>query len=285
MMRWCVCQRGSALIITLLMTALITAAIVEFSYSVYVGTTSLYNYRDGQRLSVLADSAVYAAIDYIKEYLSKINYTSMKSLSIPLSKNDSADAVTITVADECAKFNINTIINENGSRNDAAFNSLLRLLSHIGIEQTAASVIAAHIAPNSTKKRPLYTADSLYQINSLNPEAIKKLLPFITVYGNGLININTATEPVLTALSAEIDKELAGRIIRYRENSPFTQTADIQKVAGMEMITTTLLGRITVKSTAFTVRARSSSNALTREIDAAAVFESKIALIKYWKEH
>ncbi|MBF0319867.1 MAG: general secretion pathway protein GspK [Nitrospirae bacterium] len=277
-------SRGSAFIVTLLMTALITAAIVEFAYSVYVGTNILYNYRDAKRLSVLADSAIYIALDYIKEYLSKMKYTNLQSVSIPLAKEDSPEALTVTIIDECAKFNINTIINENGSRNDIAFNGLLRLLKHLGIDQRAASLIAQHIAPNSTKKHPLYTPDALYRIKAIAPEDIKKLLPFITVYGNGLININTAPEAVLIALSEEIDKELAGRIICYRDNAPFTQTADMQKVTGMEGITKTLLGRISIRSTAFTVQARASYNSLSREINTAVVFESKSAAIKYWKE-
>lgn len=275
-------QRGSAFIITLLMTALITAAIVEFAYSVYVGTNMLYNYRDAKKLSVLADSAIYIALDYIKEYLSKMKYTNLQSISIPLAKEDSPEALTVTIIDECSKFNINTIINENGSRNDTAFNGLLRLLRHLGIGQSAASLIAQYIAPNSTQKHPLYSTDALSRV--MPPEDIKKLLPFITVYGNGLININTAPEAVLIALSEDIDKELAGRIIRYRENAPFTQTADAQKVTGMERITKTLLGRITIKSTAFSIQARAAYNSLSREIHTAVVFESKAAAIKYWKE-
>ncbi|KJU84980.1 hypothetical protein MBAV_002826, partial [Candidatus Magnetobacterium bavaricum] len=53
------------------MTLLMTL-IVEFAYSVYVGTNLLYNYRDGQRLSLEASSGVEMAVKYLRDYLKTV---------------------------------------------------------------------------------------------------------------------------------------------------------------------------------------------------------------------
>ena len=52
-------QQGVALVVVLLALVLLTAMVVEFSYGVYTGTNDLYNWRDSQRLSVMAKSGVY----------------------------------------------------------------------------------------------------------------------------------------------------------------------------------------------------------------------------------
>ena len=44
--------------VTLLALVLITAMVVEFSYGVYTGTNNLYNWRDSQRLSIMAKSGI-----------------------------------------------------------------------------------------------------------------------------------------------------------------------------------------------------------------------------------
>ena len=61
-------QNGIALIVTLLALALITAMVVEFAYGVYTGTNNLYNWRDSQRLSIMARSGVNVSAKYLSDY-------------------------------------------------------------------------------------------------------------------------------------------------------------------------------------------------------------------------
>ncbi len=55
-----------ALVITLLVLVLLTAMVVEFSYGVYTGTNNLYNWRDAQRLSLMAKSGVSVTARILK---------------------------------------------------------------------------------------------------------------------------------------------------------------------------------------------------------------------------
>ncbi|MBI4688679.1 MAG: hypothetical protein HY754_00165, partial [Nitrospirae bacterium] len=58
-------RKGMALVLTLMVLVLITAMVTEFAYGVYNGTNSLYNWYDSQRLSVLANSGMDIAGEFI----------------------------------------------------------------------------------------------------------------------------------------------------------------------------------------------------------------------------
>ena len=58
------------------------------------------------------------------------------------------------------------------------------------------------------------------------------LYPYVTVYSNQRININTASEVVLMSLDDDLDSSLAKAIIDYRENKPFENTNDLREVGG-----------------------------------------------------
>ena len=58
-------QKGIALVVTLLALVLITAMVVEFSYGVYTGTNNLYNWRDSQRLSIMAKSGINVSAKFL----------------------------------------------------------------------------------------------------------------------------------------------------------------------------------------------------------------------------
>ena len=60
-----------ALVITLLVLVLLTAMVVEFSYGVYTGTNNLYNWRDSQRLSLMAKSGVSVSTRFLDGVLNE----------------------------------------------------------------------------------------------------------------------------------------------------------------------------------------------------------------------
>jgi general secretion pathway protein K len=65
---------------------------------------------------------------------------------------------------------------------------------------------------------------------------LKKVLPYLTVFGDGKININTAELPLLKAMHTDMTETLAKRIIEVREGKPFESSVDLTKVPGMETI-------------------------------------------------
>jgi type II secretory pathway component PulK len=109
-------QRGMALVITLMVLVIITAMVVEFSYGVYTGTTSLYNWRDSQRLSIMAKSGVNVAAKYLSTMVASQDYSYPGSMELPVENpfEDFKGVLTVRIEDENSKFNVNALIGPNG---------------------------------------------------------------------------------------------------------------------------------------------------------------------------
>jgi len=64
--------------------------------------------------------------------------------------------------------------------------------------------------------------DTIYELTlarGVTKELFNKMKPYITVYGEGRVNINTASEVVLNALFGPDFPDLASKIIRYRKGN------------------------------------------------------------------
>jgi len=97
-----------------------------------------------------------------------------------------------------------------------------------------------------------------------------------------LININTASKPVLLSLDPEMTETLAQNIIEEREKFPFESTADVKNVAGMEIIGVRLPStKISVKSTNYRITTKASANGITRIIE--SVIDTSMNVL-FWRE-
>jgi general secretion pathway protein K len=291
-------QRGIALVVTLLALVLITAMVVEFSYGVYTSTNSLYNWRDSQRLSVMANSGVSVSVRSLSDMLNMQNFSYPGVVEIPVENpfEDFQGMISVRIEDENSKFNVNSIISSNGLLNETAFDSFKRLLNLLSIEEEIADRVADWIDPDKEARIPdsevnvrnsyLSSTDELLLINGISRENYDKLVPYITVYGNGLININGAGKPVLRCMAEGITEELAQRIIDYRNFTPFEKQEHVLRVAGFEtIIGQSLMGRITVKGKDFHIRSTASSGGIKRIIEAVFDMSGSHGLITYWKEY
>jgi len=284
-------KKGSALIVTMLIVALLTSLTVEFAYEVYIGTNAFSNWSNAQRASLIAKSGQALSSKYIEEK-GGLSYTYPGEIDLPVEKDFGPDTIlTIKIEDEHSKFNINSIIYQNGLTNEKALSSLKKLLEYLNINPSLAMTIADWIDPDQeprlrdseygAKNSYLWSVDELRLIKGVDKRIFETISPFITVYGNGLININTAKLPVLVSLSNNMTETLAKRIIDYRENTPFEDVAHLQRVSGMETIGPLLIGRITVKSSNFRVTSTASVKEIIRVVESVIDTSSKV---HYWRE-
>lgn len=139
--------------------------------------------------------------------------------------------------DEQSKININMIVTESGVSNDllAEFLSLIKDILDYDDRQ-AQELVDKFIdwvdyddnkreygkedysdAALSAKNKPLSRLEELLMIDGFNLDIFNKLSNYITIYGDGKININTAPKEVLTALG--LSEESAQDIIDYRNGS------------------------------------------------------------------
>ena len=67
-------------------------------------------------------------------------------------------------------------------------------------------------------RRPFKVRQEILLIEGITPDKLEEFGDLITVYGNGKININSASEEILSALG--LGSNLIAAIVRYRNDSP-----------------------------------------------------------------
>jgi general secretion pathway protein K len=300
-------DKGIALVLTLLAVAIITAMVVEFSYDVYVSTSSLYNWQNAQELSLTARSAVRLGARLVSEMIATDNYNPgvfEMSQKIPFSDVDGT--ISLKIDDENGKFNLKTLVNQNGTLNRDAYDSLVRLLTALQLKPELADRIVYWINPllepelrsseHPSKGADLDSIDELLLVPGMDSKSYERLRPYVTIYGNGSININGADIPVLLSLSSSIDEGMAQNIIRYRKDTPFMKTTDILKVMGFDNAVGISLGTgftnmkgtspalICTQGTAFRIIGTAQSGKLKRIVDSVIDISGGGKTVLYWKE-
>ncbi len=293
-------QRGMALVIVLMIMAIMTAMVVEFASATYTANASLYNWRNVQSLSLAARSGINLAIKMASDNYESYSYTYPGTVSVPVPNvlENFEGNVIIKVEDENAKFNLNSLVLPNGTLNNAGYESFKRLLVQLELDEQIADKITDWIGRNrntnfgnleaGAKNAYMHSVDELWLI--ADTKACEKLVPLVTVYGVGavyanIININTASAPVLMALDDTMTSVLAERVVNYRSLEPFQKTSDIVKVAGFEgQLGQSLMGKIAVKASNLRITSEASQDRLKRIIECIVENNGGGFTVRYWQE-
>lgn len=297
-------RQGIALVVTLLVLVIITAMVVEFSYGVYISTNNLYNWRDSQRLSVMARSGINVSARFVSDMLNlngyKFSYPGSIDLPVENPFEDFVGVISVRIEDETSKFNINSIVPENGIANESdeksPYNSFKRLLKVLSLDEKIADRVADWIDTDSVTRLPdsevgaknsaIHSVDELLLINGINRKDYDKLSPYITVHGDRnapQININGAEKPVLMCLSKDVTEKLAQNVIYYRKFKPFENSGQLGNVPGFDKIE--IPPMITVIGENFYIKSTAASGGVKRIIETIIKISKSNKAIQYWKEY
>ena len=289
-------QQGIALIVTLLALVLITAMVVEFSYGVYTGTNNLYNWRDSQRLSIMATSGVNVIARVMKEAANMEDYKTQSEIEMPVVNpfEDFNGTITVRIEDENSKFNINSLVFSNGNLNTAVYHSFQMLLESLSVDKNIADRVVDWIDQNNeailpdseagAKNAALHSIDELLLINGISRKDYDTLLPYVTVDKERehlIININSAKKPIIMCLADGIDERLAQQVIDHRKIQPFESAGELDSLIGTGKISAQI--SITFKGTIFSVKSIASSDGVKRIVE--MVIDTYNKNIQYWKEY
>ncbi len=285
-------QRGAALLITLLIVSILTGLAVDFAYEVYIGTSALSNWSNAQKASLVAKSGQALASNLLKE-MKELPPTSKSEVLLPIEKSFGENTIlTVKLEDEEAKFNVNSIIYSDGRTNPDVLTSLQNLFKSLNINPNVAEYIADWIDTDNTphqhvsdsednaKNALLWSIEELKFIKGIDKETFDKISPYLTVYGSGKININTAKLPVLYSLSSDMNEQLAKEIIDSRESMPFENTDIIGNIVGLG-IKGQIKDKIIYKSFNFRVTATATVDEITRVIESVTDTSMNIS---FWRE-
>lgn len=257
-------NRGIALLIVLLVTALLIALIFEFAYATRISLNSAVNFRDSQRAYFLARAGVYAAMRY-PDMLTK-NIRQRELVLLPfLSEGDTR--VWIAFEDEQGKISIPLVVKGND-----AYKRLQQLFDIKAISQDV-------LDTGIVEKKYFYLVSELHQV--MTDEDYVKVKDLLTVVATTKININTASLEVLQSLCRSLGKDdsVAGLIINRRNDQLFTSTSEITNMPGMEPLVASYLD---VSSNIYKVYSDATVGGYTRKIE--AIFQTGSTAPLYWRE-
>jgi len=254
-------NRGVALLITLLVTALLIALIFEFAYGTRVSLRAAVNFRDSQRAYFLARSGVYAFAKY-KELQDSIPQGEWGV--IPLISAGDVE-VRVKWEDERGKINI------KGQLGDAdTYGWLSELFSNRGVNQKLLDRLAE-------EKKQIQLLTELHQI--MSDEEFGKVSGYLTVYVSGKsVNVNTAPEEVLRSMGISNPSIIAAR----RVDNPFKTGDTIPGTAGVQTQSgKNITNFLDMTSTIYKVYSYATVGDYTKQIE--AVINKDSSEVLYWR--
>lgn len=256
-------NRGIALLIVLLVTALLIALIFEFSYATRISLNSAVNFRDSQRAYFLARAGVYAFIRYTDKLIGNIPQNEWGVVPF-ISEGDTQ--IRIKWEDEAGKIPIPLV-----SQGNDAYKRLQQLFDIKAISQDV-------LDNGILEKKSFYLLTELHQV--MSDEDYGKVKDFLTVAQISKININTASLEVLRSLCRSLGKDdsVASLIINRRNDQSFTSTSEITNMSGMEPLVASYLD---VTSNTYKVYSDATVGGYTRKIEAVIQRGSTAPL--YWR--
>jgi len=148
-----------------------------------------------------------------------------------------------TISDAQALFNLRNLVDAKNVVDETWLTILLQLFSQLNLPEQQARLIARGLASalvGDAAEAPLIP-ERLQELSWLgvSPATIEALKPYATILPerNTAINLNTAPAPVLAAVLGT-SMSVAQRLVTARTNAPFKNTAEAQKAAGVELVTT-----------------------------------------------
>ncbi len=288
-------NKGFALILTMVVSALMVAVVVEMIYQVYVDVSLSRSFRDEQQASLYAESGITGGVKLLQLSLASQDYSALSdSWTKPFRLDDETGSVEITAVEESGKLNLNDLVQPNGETDPYTLAALRRLGKRLKLGDELWSALADWMdsddqarsgggesayyktmkPPYSAHNAKLSTIFELSLVKGFTPEIIVKLRPFVTIFGGqsgGLpsqVNINAASQEVLTALDDTIDDRMAERIVEERRLKPFRAAGELSRIPGGEIISQKLAGKVSVKGTLFRLTSISRVKESARTVEA-----------------
>jgi general secretion pathway protein K len=298
-------NKGAALILTLLIISLIVVLSLQFNTAMRSEVHAAYNLRDGTTLGYVAKSGFYSALAVLKEddtaYDSLLDdWELLKdygAYSATLFEEEAS--FDVTIQDLERKIQINKLVNDQGVPNENQKNILTRFLNlaefnlesdqvndiidalidwldpddnTIGFGGAEDSYYQSLETPYSCRNGPMESIEELLLVKGITKELFEGtdggpgIVHYVTIYGQGAVNINTADKLVLQALSEDITDDVFEDLDAYRRDEDNEDTLKniswIQNVAGG----ITFHVEPTTKSTHFEITAVGKKDQMERTI-------------------
>jgi len=263
-------QGGFVVIVVLCTVIMLEVLLLGFNYRCRANLRAVDSLQKSQQALHCAGAGLNIAIVAIRD--TNDIYTNRKLLNL-LSSESTFDVdegqCSVTITEENGKLNLNLLKDKQGRLNRTTIDQLLRLIDLLNREHDVQFHISYGIVPciidwtdsddNITclsfikhgnfgaesnyysdlnpayrcKNQPFEAIDELLLIKGVTAEILECIRDYVTVYGDGKININCASKLVIESLSEKMDAALAQIIVEQRKIKPFDSIMELQDVPGM----------------------------------------------------
>jgi general secretion pathway protein K len=277
---------GFVLVVVLCMVVMLGILLFGFNYKSRAGLLAVDDLRKSQQALNCARAGMNIAIAAIRDtddIQIKRKLRNLLSGEHALCLDEGS--CLINVVEEGGKLNINLLKDENDRLNRPVIDQLLRLIDLLNRENYGNFNISYELIPsiidwidfddeitflpfikheNSGAESDYYsnltppyrcknnlfeTTEQLLLVKGVTQQVFDCLKDFITVKGDGKININWASKYIIQSLSENMDPVLAQMIIDRRKIKPFGSVIELRDVPGMtDSIYQTIEKAVTVNS-------------------------------------
>ncbi len=257
-------QNGMALLLVLVIVALLSALVIEFSFSTLVDLRATETFRDRTKAYYLARGGIEAARIILQEDKNDFDHPTEfwgnPLVNIPAGDGD----VSITITDLTGRLNLNYIADRNGNplpgyHRFVALCEEVLLLDPLQVQELADSLVYWFNA-DKTKTTPddtyyanlhppyhrrgekLTIIDELKLVKGFDAQRVERLKPYIRVVGEEQINLNTAPAEVLYAwqfsaaegnIEVILDQRDMVALVDYRQQTAYRALSDLALVEGI----------------------------------------------------
>lgn len=277
---------------TLLVTALISASALSFIRMSHLEARVADNTYALAQAEIMAQAGLKAAMAMIA--MDTTNYdanteaeiwTQFPRFAAAAASQFQDSSFTGKIESLSGRFNLNTLVNKTGQEDPERRAQVERLLHELKLDPNQVEVLLDWLDPDDEQRPggaesvyyqslarpypcrngPLQAPGQVTRLRGFTSEVVygpagadqeePTLAKLTTIYGDGLININTADRLVLMSLDQDLTDGLAREIIGLRESRPFEKVEQLLQVPG---ITPTLFNRtlkfIAIKSSHFMIQ-------------------------------
>jgi general secretion pathway protein K len=261
---------GFVLVVVLCMVIMLGILLFGFNHKSRAGLLAVDNLRMSEQALNCARAGLNIAIAAVRNNEDlHTNRKLQNLLSGEITVSLDEGNCSITVTEESGRVNINLLIDENGKINRTKIDQLLRLIDLLNRENFGDFNICYELVPsiidwidsddevtylpfieheNSGAESDYYrsltppyrcrntsfeTTEDLLLLKGVTQQVFDCLQDFITVRGDGKININWASKHVIQSLSESMDPVLAQMIIDRRKIKPFGSVMELREIPGL----------------------------------------------------
>jgi len=306
-------ERGTALILTLLIIATLAGLTIGFSGESGVELTLAGYTRDGYKAYLVARSGIEEAMGLLANdeelEMDSLNedWHQLETLSVLQGLGDQGITLSGGVVDESGKINVNLLRNEDGEIDERREEQIRRLFRVLGLKEEMVNPLLDWLDEDDVERQdgaeaywyqsldepypcangPFLTPGQVFLVKGmrqLEQFEGKRLLDYLTIYSGGKVNINTAPKEVLESLSDSLDSSMAAAIIEYRQEEDFMGIEDLRKVPGMsDEVFAEIRDWITVKSSHFSMEFNVNCNGAVAAVRTYLVREGGKTRPIYWQ--